>query len=231
MANPVVLRGEHVVLEPLAPDHVEGLVAAASEDRSTYDYTYVPADAETMARYVELALADVAQGRALPFATRAAVSGQVVGTTRFLDLQTWLPVTGLPPRPAVGPDLVPTVVEIGATWLAASAMRSAVNTESKLLLLGHAFETWQVLRVTLKTDARNARSRAAIERLGARAEGVRRADMPAADGGIRDTAYFSIVADEWPDVRARLVARLAAGAGTTSRSPGPARLGGRRPAP
>jgi N-acetyltransferase len=209
MAEPVVLRGDHVILEPLAPEHVPALVAAANEDRSTYGYTYVPADAATMAAYVEQALADLAEGRALPFATVA--SGRVVGTTRFLDLQTWLPVTAIPPRPVVDPRLVPTVGEIGATWLAASAMRTAVNTEAKLLMLGHAFDTWHVLRVTLKTDARNTRSRAAIERLGAVPEGIRRADMPAADGGVRDTASFSIVAAEWPGVRDRLRARLAAG--------------------
>jgi N-acetyltransferase len=214
VVEPVVLRGEHVVLEPLSHEHVDALVAAAGEDRTTYDYTYVPADAATMDRYVEQALADLVEGRALPFATRAVGSDRVVGTTRFLDLQTWLPVTALPPRPAVGPDLIPTVGEIGATWLAASAMRTAVNTESKLLLLGHAFETWRVLRVTLKTDARNGRSRVAIERLGARPEGVRRADMPAADGGVRDTAYFSILAAEWPAVRDGLRARLAAGTRT-----------------
>ncbi|KJE24304.1 hypothetical protein FF36_01379 [Frankia torreyi] len=102
----------------------------------------------------------------------------------------------------------PSVAEIGSTWLAASAQRTAVNTEAKLLLLGHAFGTWAALRVCLKTDARNARSRVAIERLGARFEGVRRTHVLALDGTARDSAYYSIVRAEWPGVRAGLIARL-----------------------
>lgn len=197
MIEPVVLTGRVVRLEPLEPAHVEALTAAAAEDRSTYGYTWVPADAEEMAEYVATALAEQAAGRHLPFAVRSLATGAVVGSTRFLDIECW-----------DGPT--PTVVEIGSTWLAASAQRSAVNTEAKLLLLTHAFEVWGVVRVTLKTDARNARSRAAIERVGGRFEGVRRAHMPATDGGVRDTAYFSIVAEEWPDVRAGLVRRRSA---------------------
>nr|WP_157467028.1 GNAT family protein [Frankia sp. QA3] len=104
--------------------------------------------------------------------------------------------------------ILPSVAEIGGTWLAASAQRTAVNTEAKLLLLGHAFDAWATLRVCLKTDARNARSRAAIERLGARFEGVRRAHVLAFDGTARDSAYYSIVRAEWPGVRAGLIARL-----------------------
>lgn len=197
MIEPVVLTGRVVRLEPLEPAHVEALTAAAAEDRSTYGYTWVPADAAEMAEYVATALAEQAAGRHLPFAVRSLATGAVVGSTRFLDIECW-----------DGPT--PTVVEIGSTWLAASAQRSAVNTEAKLLLLTHAFEVWGVVRVTLKTDARNARSRAAIERVGGRFEGVRRAHMPATDGGVRDTAYFSIVAEEWPDVRAGLVRRRSA---------------------
>ena len=110
----------------------------------------------------------------------------------------------------------PTVVEIGSTWYAASAQRTALNAEVKLLLLSHAFDVWEVLRVTLKTDARNERSRAAIERLGARHEGIRRAHTIASDGTVRDTAYYSIVAAEWPAVREGLRRRL----GRTRASPG-----------
>ncbi|WP_374615435.1 GNAT family N-acetyltransferase [Frankia sp. AgKG'84/4] len=103
----------------------------------------------------------------------------------------------------------PSVAEIGATWLAASAQRTHINTRAKVLLFSHAFEDWQAVRVCLKTDVRNTRSRAAIERLGARFEGVRRAHMLATDGAARDTAYFSVLREEWPGVRAGLVARLA----------------------
>jgi RimJ/RimL family protein N-acetyltransferase len=125
-------------------------------------------------------------------------TGRPVGSTSYYDLESWPALTG--DRPAV--------VEIGHTWYAASAQRTAVNTESKLLLLTHAFETWGCLRVALRTDARNERSRAAIERIGARYEGIRRAHMVATDGTVRDSAYFSIVRDEWPAVRAGLEARL-----------------------
>lgn len=104
----------------------------------------------------------------------------------------------------------PSVAEIGSTWYAASAQRTGVNAACKLLMLTHAFDVWEILRVTLKTDARNAASRGAIERLGAQYEGVRRAHFPAQDGGIRDTAYYSVIASEWPEVRAGLRRRLAA---------------------
>lgn len=185
------MKGRYVVLEPLSLEHVEGLVAAASEDRSTYGLTHVPDGTEAMTEYVGAALDADDQ---TPF---AVVQGsRVVGCTRFMDTQCLL-----------GPT--PTVTEIGSTWYARSVQRTAVNTECKLLLLTHAFETWGVERVTLKTDARNERSRNAIERLGAHFDGVLRRHSPAADGGLRDTAYFSIVREEWPGVRKGLLARLA----------------------
>ncbi len=99
-------------------------------------------------------------------------------------------------------------MEIGWTWLAADAQRTALNTEAKLLMLAHAFESWRVVRVNLRTDARNARSRAAIERLGARLDGILRAHVPASDGGVRDTTTYSLLAAEWPAAKARLEARL-----------------------
>jgi RimJ/RimL family protein N-acetyltransferase len=150
-----------------------------------------------MAAYVHEAVAEQQAGSVLPFAIRWVGTGALVGSTRFLDLACW-------------DGAHPSVAEIGNTWLAASAQRTGGNTEAKLLLLTHAFETWHALRVTLKTDARNARSRAAIERIGGRFEGVRRAHMPATDGGVRDTAYYSILATEWPDARAALERRLSA---------------------
>jgi RimJ/RimL family protein N-acetyltransferase len=197
---PVVLAGRHVRLEPLAPSHATGLAAAGAGDRSTFVLTTVPDDETSAAAYIAALLADADAGSALPFAT-VLPDGEVVGATRFLDLQYW------PVGDGRGGD-APVVAEIGGTWLAPKAQRSAVNTEAKLLLLTHAFETWRVRRVSLKTDARNSRSRAAIERLGARFDGVLRAHMPAVDGGLRDSAFYSILDSEWPSVRAGLETRL-----------------------
>jgi RimJ/RimL family protein N-acetyltransferase len=207
MIERVVLEGDVVTLQPMTIDHIDALVAAASEDRTTYDFTPVPDGAAAMRAYVEGVLADERVGWALPFVTTLTADGRLVGSTRFLDLDDWGPTrrVGGPPLGAVG---TPVTAEIGATWLAASVQRTAVNTEAKLLMLRHAFETWDAERVTFKTDARNARSRAAIERVGAQFEGIRRAHVRASDGGIRDTAYYSIVRAEWPGVRAGLKARL-----------------------
>ena len=196
MPDTVTLCGSHVRLEPLALHHLPGLVAAANQDRATYGFTMVPDTTEVAERYVLAALNDRQAGSALPFATVDASTDAVVGCTRFLDLDYW------------DDRSTPTVAEIGGTWLAPSAQRTLVNTEAKLLMLTHAFEEWKVLRVTLKTDARNERSRRAIERLGASFEGVRRAHMPATDGTVRNSAYYSIVASEWPGIRARLCDRL-----------------------
>ncbi|MFJ4846849.1 GNAT family N-acetyltransferase [Streptomyces sp. NPDC088733] len=209
MPETVTLQGGHVRLEPLTPDHADGLLRAARESRETYGFTLVPDDPPAMRRYVEEALAEQVTGAALPFAVVDIARGAVVGSTRFLDLDYWSAVPAWPagrttPRPAGAP----TVAEIGSTWLSASAQRTPCNTEAKLLLLTHAFETWGVLRVTLKTDARNARSRAAIERIGGRFEGIRRAHVRATDGTVRDSAYYSVLQDEWPDVRAALRGRL-----------------------
>ena len=197
MDDTLVLCGRGVRLEPLSFDHVEDLVSAANESRETYSFTLVPSDRASMKAYVEAALADRDRGWAVPFATRELASGRLIGTTRFLDLEFWVPAR---------PD--PDAVEIGSTWLAASAQRTAINTEAKLIMLSYAFETWTVHRVTLKTDARNARSRQAIERIGGVYEGVRRAHMPATDGTIRDTAYYSILRAEWPAVKTSLRERL-----------------------
>jgi len=208
MPERVVLAGQVVTLRPLTLDHVDELVAAASENRTSYGFTSVPDGTDAMRRYVADVLDDERVGWALPFATTLTVGGRVVGSTRFLDLDDWSG-GGRVGRPRTGATGVPKTAEIGATWLAASAQRTAVNTEAKLLMLGHAFDTWKAERITLKTDARNARSRAAIERLGAQFEGIRRAHVPASDGTIRSTAYYSILRAEWPGVRDALHARLA----------------------
>jgi RimJ/RimL family protein N-acetyltransferase len=212
MLAPFTLTGRHVELEPLALAHVDALAAAAAQDRGSYAFTWVPDGLDETRAYVGAALEHAAGGRAVPFAVRRLSDGAVVGSTRFLDLEVFQDPAPWPPGIGVGgapsEQNPPSVAEIGSTWYAASAQRTAVNTETKLLLLTHAFETWQTLRVTLKTDARNVASRAAIERIGGRFEGVRRAHTVATDGGVRDTAYFSIVAAEWPEVRAGLVSRL-----------------------
>lgn len=203
--TPVPLEGRHVRLEPLGPAHAPALTAAAGGPRDTYGFTLVPPDLDSMRAYVESALADQAAGRAMPFATVSRASGRVVGCTRFGNIEFWpWPAGHVLQRGAQQPD----VVEIGWTWLAAGAQRTPLNTEAKLLMLTHAFETWRVHAVKLNTDARNARSRAAIERIGARLDGVLRAHRPASDGGIRDTAAFSLLEAEWPAAKARLLARL-----------------------
>ena len=200
--EPVTLTGSLVRLEPLALHHVAALMAAAAEDRSSYRYTSVPNDVASMRSYVDTATALWDKGQALAFATVDARSGRVVGSTRFGNIEWWPWPSGaiFPPQPAGCPD----AVEIGWTWLAGSAQRTGINTEAKLLMLRHAFDTWDVHRVSIRTDARNARSRAAIERLGSKLDGVLRSAQPAYDGQMRDTASYSILRDEWPDVRERL---------------------------
>lgn len=214
--SPVTLEGAHVRLEPLSLDHVGPLVAAARGPRETYRFTSVPASGAEMAPYVATALELQAARRALPFATVDRATGRVVGSTRFgnIEFRPWPPESPL----ERGED-VPDVVEIGWTWLAAGAQRTAINTEAKLLMLAHAFDRWRVHRVSLMTDSRNARSRAAIRRLGARFAGVVRAQRPAADGTVRDTACYSILDREWPDVRSNLESRLAQQSRTMARAP------------
>ena len=199
----IVLRGETVALHPLALNDAVALATAASESRDQYVYTRVPDGIEDATRYIEAALADRDAGRRMPFTIQW--HGRVVGSTSYLDLQRWRWPAGSPLQRTDRPD----AVEIGGTWLAASAQRTRCNTEAKYVLLSHAFDVWEVYRVSLKTDERNAQSRRAIERLGAMFEGVRRGDMPGQDASVRASAYYSIVRAEWPDVRRRLEAALA----------------------
>jgi RimJ/RimL family protein N-acetyltransferase len=200
----LVLRGPTVTLQPLTGADAAALAAAASESRDEYGWTRVPTDREDAGRYIEAALAERATGRRLPFAI--VWNDRIVGSTSYLDLQHWRWPAGSPhARPAEDPD----VVEIGATWLSASAQRTRCNTEMKHLMLCHAFDVWRVHRVGLKTDERNTRSRRAIERLGAQLEGLRRGDMPGQDGTVRNSAYYSIMRAEWPEVRRRLEEALA----------------------
>jgi RimJ/RimL family protein N-acetyltransferase len=204
--EPVSLIGARVALVPLTLERVPGLLAAATVSRATYTLTGVPDTAEAMREYVDAALELHRRGEALPFATLDRQSDRVVGSTRFGNIERWR----WPPAFATKQrqEGIPDAVEIGWTWLAADAQRTAINTEAKLLMLTHAFETWRVQRVALRTDARNARSRAAIERLGAKLDGILRAHMPAHDGEVRSTASYSIVASEWSDVRRHLTEKL-----------------------
>jgi N-acetyltransferase len=187
-----------VTLRALTLADASALALAGSESRDEYGYTRVPDSVEDAQRYIELSLAERDAGRRMPFAIMWR--DRVVGSTSYLDIQQWRWPAGSPRQRTDFPDSV----EIGATWLAASAQRTRCNTEAKYLLLTHAFDFWHVHRVCLKTDERNAKSRRAIERLGAAFEGVRRSDMPAQDGSIRSSAYYSLVPAEWPAVRKRL---------------------------
>jgi len=200
----LVLEGRHIRLEPLGLRHIGGLVAAAAADPALYRWTVVPQSEAEMTRYVETALAWRAAGTAAPFATVRVSDRTVIGSTRLYDLETWAWPEGHPSHGRTLPD----VCEIGWTWLTRSAIRTAANTEAKLLMLAHAFEQWEVRRVCFHTDARNQRSRAALERIGGRPDGIMRAHRMAADYTIRDSARYSIIAAEWPEVKQRLLQAL-----------------------
>lgn len=200
VGEPLILEGELIRLTPLGLGDVDALAAAAGEDRSSYTFARVPAGEAETRHYVDGLLERAAEGTTIPFVIRRRADDRALGCTRFLSIQRWFEREH------------PDAVEIGGTWLAASAQRTRMNTEAKYLLLRHAFDIWGVQRVDLRTDARNARSRASIERIGARFEGVLRSWQPsvvAGEPGLpRDTAIFSIIAAEWPGVRDRLVALL-----------------------
>jgi RimJ/RimL family protein N-acetyltransferase len=204
----LALAGDHVRLEPLALEHAPALVAAVNEDPAAFRFSTAPDSNGAMVSWVREALAEREAGRELPFATYSRAHNRIVGSTRFYDLERWDSRSEDSQR-----DRYPDACMIGYTWLGASAQRTACNTEAKLLMLCHAFETWQVHRVGFRTDARNARSRAAVERLGAKFEGIRRAERLGADGAIRDSAFYSILPAEWPEIKQRLVDRLAASVG------------------
>ncbi len=200
------LHGRHIRLEPLEHRHVDGLASASADDTTLgvtplYQWSPVPQGKAEATLYVETAQAWRAAGTAVPFAIVRADNGVVLGSTRFWNLERWAWPQG---HPSHGRD-VPDACEIGYTWLARSAIRTGANTESKLLMLRHAFEVWQVLRVCFHTDARNRRSRAALERIGAQFEGILRAHRMAADYIPRDSVRYSIVAAEWPAVKQRLI--------------------------
>ncbi|MDI6102218.1 GNAT family protein [Actinoplanes sp. NEAU-A12] len=213
-----VLQGRLVRLEPLGHQHVADLTRAAGEDRGAYAWTWVPA-AEEVERYVTEQRAAAATGRLTPYAQISLASGRAVGATAYWD-----------PRPFPDGGRL-AAIDVGFTWLAASAQRTGINAEAKYLMLRHAFEVWRVVRVGLSTDVRNARSRAAIAGIGARFEGVlrnwSRSWVPGEEGRLRDSALYSVVAEEWPECRAYLEHRLAETAQSRSAPVTPAG----RPAP
>ncbi len=189
----VVLEGRHVRLEPLEERHRVDLLVAARQDPLTFRFMASDLSrADTWDTYLREALDGAARGEYVPWATVDRASGRAVGSTRFGD---------------IAPDH--GRLEIGWTWIAPSHQRTAVNTEAKLLQLGYAFDQLGATRVALKTDGRNQRSQAAIARLGAVREGTLRRHMRLPDGFLRDTVYFSILAEEWPPIRSRLEERLA----------------------
>jgi N-acetyltransferase len=185
------LEGARIRLEPLGEEHHAALCAVGLDDE-LWRWTPKPVrTAEEMAAYIAVALGERAAGRALPFVIIDKATGQAIGSTRYMAIE-----------PAH------RRVEIGSTWLGRSWQRTAANTEAKYLLLRHAFETLGCIRVELKTDALNERSRAAIRRIGAREEGTLRSHMITASGRVRDTVYYSILDGEWPEVKRALESRL-----------------------
>jgi N-acetyltransferase len=195
-----VLQGRYVRLEPLAFHHVEGVVAASAVDPSLYQWSPIPQGEIEATKYIETALAWKEAGTAVPFVIIRQEDGSVIGSTRFWNIEYW----SWPQGHSLHDRITPDACEIGYTWLTRSAIRTAANTESKLLMLTHAFEIWKVLRVCFHTDVRNERSRAALARIGGQFEGILRSHRMAADFIPRDSARFSIVAAEWPAVKQKL---------------------------
>ena len=191
------LSGSLVRVEPLSAGHVPDLTEAAEESRAAYGFTWVPRAAE-VGDYVR---EQRERSGLIPFAQIRLADGKAVGCTAYWDLRTWADSDRL------------RAIEVGFTWLGASAQGTGINAEAKLLLITHAFETLGVVRVDLKTDARNERSRRAIAALGARFEGVLRSWspswVPGEEGKLRDSALFSVIEAEWPTVKSALAARVA----------------------
>jgi N-acetyltransferase len=188
---PTTLEGKYVRLEPLTFGHAAALNAAAADGELwNTDVTIIP-KADGMRAYIQFALDGLDQGTQLPFVIVRASDNRVVGTTRFYEIRTQ-----------------DRVAAIGYTWLSKSTQRTPINTEAKLLLLTHAFESWNCVRVELITDVRNEQSRAAILRIGAKQEGILRKHLILPSGRIRDSVVFSIIDDEWPQVKANLKSRV-----------------------
>ena len=193
--EPVTLEGRHILLSPMARERAEAIAAAlavAAADGNMWEskVTSIPRPEGTQA-YVAQALAELDDGLSMPFVTVDRVSGKAVGSTRYMNIEA-------PHRR----------LEIGTTWIGKSFQRTAINTEAKYLMLRHAFETLRCIAVDLRTHEKNFQSRAAIERLGAKLDGILRNHRIMPDGSLRNTASYSIIDAEWPAVKARLEARL-----------------------
>jgi N-acetyltransferase len=196
IVTPVTLEGSVVRLEPIRREHAESFWEVA-KDALDDVFRWIPYPMKTredFQRVVEKAFAEQERGESVVFATLERSSGRVIGSTRFMNI-----------------DRVNRRVEIGSTWIAPQWQRTAVNTEAKYLMLRHAFEAWQCIRVELKTDALNGRSRNAILRIGAKEEGTLRRHLITWTGRVRDTVYFSILDSEWPDAKAKLEGTLGRG--------------------
>ena len=191
VVSPVMLESVHVRLEPLAKAHLAGLIQVGL-DEELWRWIAVPVrTADEMATYLQTALNEQERGVSLPFAIVEKATGRPIGSTRYGNI-----------------DRTHHRVEIGWTWVAREWQRTAMNSEAKYLLLRHAFESLGCMRVALKTDSLNQRSREAILRIGAREEGIFRNHMITASGRVRHTVYFSIIDSEWPAVKARLESML-----------------------
>jgi RimJ/RimL family protein N-acetyltransferase len=195
IVTPVTLQGSVVRLEPIRREHAE-LFWRAAKDALDNIFQWIPYRMKTPEDFehlIEKALREQERGESVVFATVESSSGQIIGSTRFMNI-----------------DCANRRVEIGSTWIAPAWQRTAVNTEAKYLMLRHAFEGWQCMRVELKTDALNQRSRNAILRIGAKEEGILRRHLITWTGRVRDTVYFSILDTEWPEVKAKLEAKRSA---------------------
>ena len=193
---PITLQGSVIRLEPIRREHAE-LFWQAAKDSLDDIFQWIPyrmKTSEDFEQLVEKALGEQARGESVVFATVERSSGKVIGSTRFMNI-----------------DRINRPVEIGSTWIAPAWQRTAVNTEAKYLMLRHAFEVWQCMRVELKTDALNQRSRNAILRIGAKEEGMLRKHLITWTGRVRDTAYFSILDTEWIGVKSQLETGLKVG--------------------
>ena len=189
--EPLVLEGKHVRLEPMRVDHLPALCDVGLEP-SLWKWTgNVVESAADIEMYVRNAMSERDRGTALPFVTIERVSGKVVGSTRFGNI-----------------DVLNLKAEIGWTWISPQWQRSAINTEAKLLMLTHAFETWKCIRVELKTDANNKVSQKAIKRIGGVKEGILRNHMITETGRYRDSVYFSIIESEWESAKANLASKI-----------------------
>ena len=195
IVTPLTLEGSVVRLVPIRHDHAELFFEAAKDDLEDI-FRWIPYSMRTVADFqllVKKAFEEQERGESVVFATIERSSEKVIGSTRFMNI-----------------DRVNRRVEIGSTWIAPAWQRTAINTEAKYLMLLHAFEVWQCIRVELKTDALNQKSRNAILRIGAKEEGTLRRHLITWTGRIRDSVYFSILDSEWPEAKARLEAMLGA---------------------